>query len=138
MVYVASARQPAGGGTQGEGRRMRVGELAARTGASIRSIRYYEQAGLITAVRRPNGYREFQAEAVERVGAIRGLIESGFTVEEILSLSSCLQAAPDDACCCSQTAALYREKLAKIDGQVRTLMQLRGRIESRIAALEPC
>ncbi|HYH78746.1 MAG TPA: MerR family transcriptional regulator [Longimicrobium sp.] len=117
---------------------MRVGELAARTGASIRSIRYYEQAGLLTATRRPNGYREFDAGAVERVGAIRGLLEAGFTIDEILSLSSCLTASADDLDCCGQTAALYRGKLEKIDLQMRTLAQLRGRIQERIAALEPC
>ncbi len=117
---------------------MRVGELAARTGASIRSIRYYEQAGLLTAVRQPNGYREFGAGAVERVRAIRGLLESGFTVEEILSLSSCLTASADDCDCSVQTAALYREKLAKIDLQMRTLAQLRERVAQRIAALDPC
>jgi DNA-binding transcriptional MerR regulator len=117
---------------------MRVGELAARTGASIRSIRYYEQAGLLAAVRRPNGYREFDGGAVERVRAIRGLLESGFTVEEILSLSSCLTASADDCDCCGQTATLYREKLAKIDLQMRTLAQLRERVTQRIAALEPC
>lgn len=117
---------------------MRVGELAARTGASIRSIRYYEQAGLLTAARRPNGYREFDGTSVERVRAIRGLLESGFTVEEVLSLSTCLTAASDDCDCCGQTAALFREKLAKVDLQMRTLAQLRGRIQERIAALEPC
>lgn len=115
---------------------MRVGELAAKTGASIRSIRYYEQAGLLIASRTPKGYREFDGGAVERVRAIRGLLESGFTVEEIFSLSSCLTAAVDDRDCCGQTAALYRDRLAKIDQQMRTLAQLRERVAGRIAALE--
>jgi DNA-binding transcriptional MerR regulator len=34
---------------------MRVGEIAERTGVSVRAIRYYEQAGLLPAVRRANG-----------------------------------------------------------------------------------
>ena len=46
--------------------------------------------------------------------------------------------AGDDACCCTQTVALYRAKLARIDLQLGTLAQLRGRIEERIALLEPC
>src|SRR5256885_241877 len=117
---------------------MQVGEVAARAGVSVRSIRYYERAGLVTATRRGNGYREFDAGAVERVRVIRDLLESGFTVAEVLSLSSCLQAADDDCGCCMQTVALYREKLAKIDAQLRTLTGLRGRVEQRMAALEPC
>ena len=117
---------------------MRVGELSARTGVSVRSIRYYEQAGLLPAARRPNGYRVFDEGAVERVTAIRGLLETGFTIEEVQSLSSCLTAAGDDVCCCTQTVALYRSKLARIDLQLATLATLRGRIEERIALLEPC
>jgi DNA-binding transcriptional MerR regulator len=114
---------------------MQVGEIAEKTGASVRSIRYYEQSGLLTSTRRPNGYREFPESTVERVRAIRDLIEAGFTVEEVLSVASCLHAIGVNANCCEQTEALYREKIAKIDHQVDMLLQLRGRIEDRIEEL---
>ena len=117
---------------------MKVGEVAAQAGVSVRSVRHYERAGLVHAQRRPNGYREFDAGAVERVRAIRDLLESGFTVEDVLSLASCLQGAPGDCSCCSQTVAVYRDKLARIDQQVRMLTGLRERITQRIAQLEPC
>jgi MerR family copper efflux transcriptional regulator len=117
---------------------MRVGEVARETGVSVRSIRYYERAGLLYATRRANGYREFDAAVVERVRAIRSLLEAGFTLDEVASLSSCLVAAPACAACCHQTVALYREKLAKVNEQARTLAQLAERIEQRIALLEPC
>lgn len=117
---------------------MQVGEVAARTGVSVRAIRYYEQAGLLPATRRANGYRDFDPSAVERVGVIRDLLDSGFTLDEISSLSDCLQGAATDSRCCTQTVTLYREKLAKVDAQLRTLKQLRRRITERIAMLEPC
>jgi DNA-binding transcriptional MerR regulator len=116
---------------------MQVGEVATLTGASVRAIRYYERAGLLQASRRANGYREFDDGAVERVRVIRELLGTGFTVDDILSLSSCLPDATRTTPCRTQAVSLYREKLAKIDGQLRTLMQLRGRIEERIAALQP-
>ncbi|MGH3121741.1 MAG: MerR family DNA-binding transcriptional regulator, partial [Streptosporangiaceae bacterium] len=34
---------------------MRIGELASKTGASVRSLRYYEQQGLLAAERSPSG-----------------------------------------------------------------------------------
>jgi DNA-binding transcriptional MerR regulator len=117
---------------------MKVGEVAASAGVSVRSVRYYERSGLLHAVRRPNGYREFDASAVERVRAIRDLLDTGFTVEEVRSLSSCLLGATPGDDCCAQTAALYRSRLARVDQQVRTLLQLRERITERIAVLEPC
>lgn len=117
---------------------MQVGEIAARTGVSIRAIRYYERAGLVDAARRENGYREFDASAVERVTAIRDLIDSGFTVDEIGSISTCLNEGPRTMRCCEQTATIYREKLVRIAAQMQTLRAVQRRIEERIAELEPC
>ena len=117
---------------------MRVGELSANTGVSVRSLRHYERAGLLEATRRANGYREFSATSVDRVRLIRDLIDSGLTVEEIGSLASCLYGALPSAGCCTRTVSLYRAKLSRIAQQVQTLTRLRDRIEHRIAVLEPC
>jgi DNA-binding transcriptional MerR regulator len=116
---------------------MQVGELSARTGASIRSLRYYEQVGLLAAQRRANGYRDFGAAATERVQAIRALLASGFTIEEIRSLAGCLQGAPDDLACNARTAKLYRSKLAAIDARLHALTELRARLCARLEQLEP-
>jgi DNA-binding transcriptional MerR regulator len=116
---------------------MRIGDLSSRTGTSIRSIRYYEQMGLLPATRRANGYREFPDTAVERVRVIRELLEAGFTVEEIASLAGCLQADLKGTRCGAQTAALYRKKLERIEAQMRTLQTLRERIRTRLATLQP-
>ena len=120
---------------------MQVGEISERTGVSVRAIRYYERAGLLPARRRENGYREFDPSAVERVRAIRDLLETGFTLADVTALAPCLLSAADGATpgsdCGSRTAAMYREKLAKIDAQMRTLGQLRQRIEERLAEIEP-
>jgi DNA-binding transcriptional MerR regulator len=113
----------------GSGVEMRIGELARRAGASVRSIRCYEQAGLIHANRARNGYRDFDDAAAERIRSIRDLLQTGFTVDEIRSLSSCLHGAPHDPDCHAMRTSLYREKLAKIDQQIATLALIRGRIE---------
>jgi DNA-binding transcriptional MerR regulator len=117
---------------------MRIGDVAERAGVSVRSIRHYEREGLVAATRRDNGYRDFDDSAVGRVRVVRDLLETGFTVAEVRSLAPCLDGAADDGRCCERTIALYREKLARIDAQVRTLTGLRHRIVARMAALEPC
>ena len=114
---------------------MRVSELAGQAGVSVRMLRHYENAGLLHAVRLPNGYRDFAPGAVERVRAIRGLLETGFTVAEVLSLSGCLQGAGDGRCG-ARTAAIYRKKLVKIEEQLETLTRLRGTIKERLASIE--
>lgn len=116
---------------------MRVGEIARATGASVRAVRYYERAGLIRARRRENGYREFDASAVGRVRAIRHLLETGFTIDDITTLAACLDSAAPDPRCSAQAVAIYRDKLARIDVQMRTLAELRKRIEAQIDVLQP-
>lgn len=54
-----------------------------RTGASRRSIRYYEQQGLLEAVRTQKGWREYEERAVNRGLNVRELLGVGLTAEDI-------------------------------------------------------
>ncbi|MGO4859702.1 MerR family transcriptional regulator [Arthrobacter sp. 2MCAF14] len=69
---------------------MRIGELSARTGVPRRMLRYYEEQGLIQPIREANGYRDYGEYLVERVGKIRGLIDSGIPSRIVLELLPCL------------------------------------------------
>ena len=114
---------------------MQVSELAGRAGVTERMVRHYENAGLLHAVRLPNGYRDFAPSAVDRVKAIRDLLETGFIVAEVQSLSGCLQGS-DDGRCGARTAAIYRKKLVRIEEQLSTLGRLRERILERLADID--
>jgi DNA-binding transcriptional MerR regulator len=62
---------------------MQIGELSQATGVSTRSLRYYEQQGLLRSHRRANGYREFAPSAVEDVVFIQDLYSAGLPSEII-------------------------------------------------------
>src|SRR3954470_4187723 len=68
---------------------MRIGDLSAATGASPRALRYYEEHGLITSDREPNGYRAYAESAVDTVRAIRSLLDLGFPTELIARILPC-------------------------------------------------
>ena len=106
--------------------KMRIGELAEQTGASVRSLRHYERAGLITARRDGNGYRVFDAGAAGCVRRVRGLLDAGFTISEILPLSACLVKGKVDEPCSGAVADLYRRKLEQIDRRIRCLQEVRA------------
>lgn len=76
---------------------MKIGELAERTGASRRLIRYYEEQGLITPGRRGNGYRTYDERYVDRVVQIRNLIAAGLPTRVIREILPCLDSAPSIA-----------------------------------------
>ena len=69
---------------------MRIGELSKRTGVPSRMLRYYEDQGLISPTRLDNGYRDYDDYLVDRVGKIRGLVDSGIPSRIIGDILPCL------------------------------------------------
>ena len=72
---------------------MRIGELARRSGVSERSLRYYEQQGLLRAERTPGGHRDFGEWAVDRVIRIQELFAAGLNSAKIAQLLPCMRDA---------------------------------------------
>lgn len=63
---------------------MQIGEVAERVGLSLRTVRYYEEVGLVTPVERSSGgFRIYDEHAVERLKLVRDLKPLGFSLEEI-------------------------------------------------------
>ena len=64
-----------------------IGLLAARAGVSVRTVRYYEERGLLRAVaRRPSGYRRFDPRTAGVVSWIQHALSLGFHLGEIRAL----------------------------------------------------
>ena len=70
---------------------MRIGELARRTGVSERSLRYYEQHGLLVSDRTSGGQREYVERAVDRVILIQELFAAGLHSKKIAELLPCMR-----------------------------------------------
>ncbi|MER6944370.1 MerR family transcriptional regulator [Nonomuraea sp. NPDC000554] len=112
---------------------MRIGELAERAGVSTRSLRYYEQHGLLTARRGPNGYREYAEEDVRLVSEIRALLAVGFTLEDTRPFVDCLRAGHSSGGVCRESVLVYRRKLAEIDDEIRVLLARRAEVAAQLA-----
>jgi len=69
---------------------MRIGDLAAVTGASARSLRYYEEQGLLASTRSGGGQRHYPESAVERVGLIQSLLSAGLNSATIQDVFPCI------------------------------------------------
>ncbi|NTY02392.1 MerR family transcriptional regulator [Deinococcus sp. JMULE3] len=116
---------------------MRIGELAARTGTSVRALRHYDQAGVLSSVRQENGYRTFTPDDIARVRLIRLFLSVGFTLDEIRRFAPCWQDGhgPDDPAGNDVAADFYRRKLADIDAQLRDLHVIRDRLTTQLSEL---
>jgi DNA-binding transcriptional MerR regulator len=64
--------------------RMQIGDVANRTGLSLRTIRHYEEVGLLPeAQRSPGGFRLYTEEAVARLRLIKQMKPLDFTLEQM-------------------------------------------------------
>ncbi|MGW7314818.1 MerR family transcriptional regulator [Streptomyces sp. NPDC054854] len=70
---------------------MRIGELAARTGVGARSLRYYEEQGLLASDRTPGGHRDYPERAVDRVIRIQELYAAGLHSAKIARILPCMR-----------------------------------------------
>ena len=102
---------------------MRIGELAERSGASVRSLRYYEERELLTATRTAGAQRVYDAGAVERVRLLRRLYGAGLTSTVIASLLPCVD-APSRAVT-GEALAIMRREHARIGDQIGELVATR-------------
>lgn len=69
---------------------MRIGELSAQTGASRRSLRYYEQQGLLVSKRSPSGQRYYDDDHVRRVALIQNFMAAGLSSRTIAQMVPCM------------------------------------------------
>lgn len=62
---------------------MAIGQVAARTGLAVSAIRFYEDRGLVTAVRGPSGHRRFRRSEIRRISFILTCQKLGYSLAEI-------------------------------------------------------
>jgi DNA-binding transcriptional MerR regulator len=113
---------------------MMIGELARRSGTSVKALRRYEGMGLIYTVgRSPAGYRRFDEDAlwcVQVIGNLRGL---GLTVAEIRELAGVYLNRPDQPIG-PHLAERLRGARARLDARIVELQQIRRRLDAFEAA----
>ncbi|GAA0314181.1 MerR family transcriptional regulator [Actinoallomurus spadix] len=115
---------------------MRIGELARRTGVSERSLRYYEQQGLLAADRTPGGQRDYPDAAVDRVIRIQELFAAGLHSRKIAELLPCMRDAdggPSEIADAKLVAELTAER-DRIDRMIGDLISSREVLDDVITA----
>lgn len=111
---------------------MRIGELAHRTGATTRALRYYEQRGLLGSGRGTNGYREYGPDAARRVRNIRRLLEAGLGCDDIRELDACLDRDLDEEPTCADAIALYEQRLDTVRRRIDALVDVHRSLRKQL------
>lgn len=105
------------------GRHMQIGEAADRVGLSIRTIRHYEDAGLVTpSARSDGGFRLYTEPDLDRLRVVKRMKPLGFTLDEMRDLLQILDALTDDTTP-GDERILLRERLAMFHAAAQARVQ---------------
>ena len=108
---------------------LRIGELAERSGVSVRALRYYEEQGLLEADRTPAGQRVYPESAVDKVRFFQQLYAAGLTSRNIAGLLPCIDTGHTDA---EQRRMLHQQR-NRIQGKLDELNAALGRLDDILA-----
>jgi DNA-binding transcriptional MerR regulator len=114
---------------------VRIGALAAATGASVRALRHYERAGLIRADRSANGYRDYDAGQAARVRNIRHLLAAGLTLDDVHLFAACLDGDVTAAPPGQRQLRIARDRLAVLDARIAAQTATRDRLRAALGAI---
>lgn len=117
---------------------MLIGELATRTGVSTKTLRFYENDGLLPEPdRTPAGYRDYPDPAVDRVAFIRQAQAAGLTLAQIREILTIRDGGQPP---CDHVADLVDQRIEQLDRRLAELEHTRTELlalQTRLDTLDP-
>jgi len=110
---------------------MNIGEASDRSGLPAKTIRYYEDIGLVRPERGGNGYRDYDLSDVHKLRFLQRSRGLGFSVEECRQLLALYE---DKSRASADVKDIAQTKLTEIDQKIREMMELRRTLEHLVHA----
>jgi len=102
---------------------MNIGEVSERSGMPAKTIRYYEDIGLIKPQRADNGYRSFRPSDLHKLSFLGRARALGFSIEDCRTLMALYE---DEGRESAQVKAVAEEHLNAIDEKITQLQYMRS------------
>lgn len=117
---------------------MKIGQLARKTGKTVRALHLYEEMGLLVPRRSQGGFRLYGADDLARVYWIGKLQDMGFKLAQISGLLEAVHSSHRAPDAMEGVRELFESKLADTRTQLSRLRQLEGDLKETLAYLEGC
>jgi MerR family copper efflux transcriptional regulator len=101
---------------------MNISQVAQRSGVPAKTIRYYEEIGLIRPLRSANGYRVFREQDLHKLAFVGRARALGFPIEDCRTLVALYE---DDSRESAQVKAVAQDHLRAIDDKIAQLQTMR-------------
>jgi DNA-binding transcriptional MerR regulator len=117
---------------------MKIGELSDRTSVPTKTIRYYEEVGVLPPARRsPNGYRQYGEDAIGRLEFVKDAQATGLSLDEITTV---MRLRSEGLPTCGHVTVLLESHLEHLEARIEALRATRARlveIIDRARTLDP-
>ena len=110
---------------------MNIGDVARLSGIPAKTIRYYEDIGLIRPLRGPNGYRTFREADLHKLAFLGRARSLGFSIEDCRNLLALYE---DQSRASSDVKRIAEEHLKRIDRKLEELAEMRKTLAHLIEA----
>lgn len=108
---------------------MNIGDVAERSGLPAKTIRYYEEIGLLRPRRGANGYRAFDESDMHKLAFLARARSLGFTIEECRALIALYD---DKARASSEVKDVALRHLNQIDRKILELQSMRATLDDLV------
>lgn len=108
---------------------MNIGEVSRASGLPAKTIRYYEDIGLVRPARGANGYRDFSPQDAHKLAFLGRSRSLGFTIEDCRTLLSLYE---DRGRASADVKALASEHLDRIAQKIDELQALKSTLETLV------
>jgi MerR family transcriptional regulator, copper efflux regulator len=114
------------------GKLLKIGEVASRSGLPVKTIRYYEELGLLSpvVVRSDSGYRLFHPQVLKRLDFIKRSQSLGLKLKEIQAI---LGVYDQGQLPCGEVKQVLEEKMQAIAQQIAALETLRDELQTLLS-----
>lgn len=116
----------------------KIGEAADFLGTTVRTIRFYEEKGLLQPLRTDGGTRLYGRSHISRLKSILHLAESGFSIESIRLIASIRETCKTGDESSKKVTAILDGEIEKISVKIRGLRNLKDAIAQAKAAVRKC
>ena len=110
---------------------MNIGEAAKAAGLPVKTIRYYEDIGLVRPARSENGYRVFAESDLHKLNFLGRSRALGFSIEDCRALLALYE---DGTRSSSEVREIAERHLANIEGKITDLQSLRDTLAHLVAS----
>jgi MerR family copper efflux transcriptional regulator len=128
--------------------KLKIGQVGERVGLSLRTVRYYEEVGLLTpSGRTAGGFRLYSEEAVARLRFLKGMKPLGLSLEEIRELVELLEHSENDENLDGTEQEHIRQgleryverahaRISQLEGHIAEVARVRDHVGERLEQLD--